>query len=158
MDIQSIALQAAALRRNGDFTQAEALLQAALEQHPQSGELHYQMAWTMDVQGREQEAVSWYEDALRLRLEGEHLQGAYLGLGSTYKNVGRIQDSLETFRRAIRAFPENPALRVFLSLTLAADGRGMEACKEAMQVLLDFPDNGQVQQYRSAIEEHLRAL
>lgn len=155
MKINDIVQKAGELRRQEKDEEAEAILRKAIEQWPDNGELHFQMAWCMDVQGREQEAVTWYEKAIALGLERESLEGAFLGLGSTLKNVGRIEDSIRVFLDAIATFPENPALRVFHSITLASAGQTLPAYKEVVRVLLDFPDNAEVQLYRGAIEEYI---
>ncbi|WP_280512914.1 tetratricopeptide repeat protein [Carnobacterium inhibens] len=55
--------------------------------------MNYQCAWSYDLLGEEKKAVPFYEQSIKLGLVGEDLEGAYVGLGSTYRTLGGIQKS-----------------------------------------------------------------
>jgi tetratricopeptide (TPR) repeat protein len=148
----------ATLRQEKKYKLAEDLLSEEIERTPGNGELYYQMAWTLDNQGKEEEAVFYYERAIDWGLNDESLAGAYLGLGSTYKNTYRLMESLSIFKKAIQKFPEDSALRVFFSISLMDNNQSVAAYKEIVHLLLETPDLSQIQNYRSAIEYYVSQM
>jgi len=105
------------LRSEGSFETTMAYLTKILDQRPDDPMVHYQIAWTHDALGKEADAAPAYEKAIALGLTGEALQGAYLGLGSTYRCLGDYQNSKRVLEKAISLFPENGALKAFFALT-----------------------------------------
>ncbi len=75
-----------------------------------SPQINYQCAWVHDLLGREHEAVPFYERAIEEGLTGEDLEGAMLGLGSTYRALGEYQRAVEALRGGTPRFPNNRAL------------------------------------------------
>ena len=104
MDIDEAITAAAALRTQGAYGEARSLLHAALTETGLSGaeqaRLHYQLAWCCDAAGEEAAAVPFYKRALALGLAGEERSGALLGLGSTYRALGRYADAERTLALA----------------------------------------------------------
>ncbi|TCP68322.1 tetratricopeptide repeat protein [Baia soyae] len=57
--------------------------------------LDYVSAWSHDVLCLESEAIPYYERAIELGLSKEDdLEGALLGLGSTYRVLGQYEKSI----------------------------------------------------------------
>ncbi|MCW2960727.1 MAG: lactoylglutathione lyase [Thermoleophilia bacterium] len=111
----------------------------------------YDIACDHDRHGRENDAVPRYERALTLGLVGEERRGAMLGLGSTLRNVGRVDDSVALLREAVQEFPDYPPLKVFLALSLNTQGRTGEALAVALDVaMLDE----QVQEFELALTRY----
>lgn len=108
---------AAKLRSEGSLEETIAFLSAILNERPNDPLVHYQIAWTHDVLGKESDAVLSYEKAIALGLAGSELEGAYLGLGSTYRCLGDYQNSERVLSKAISLFPENGALKAFFAIT-----------------------------------------
>src|SRR5690349_25092414 len=92
------------LRSNGRPEAARELLLELVTAYPDDAEIHYQTAWVHDNLGLEREAVPFYVRAIELGLSGEDLEGALLGLGSTYRTLGAYQQAAETLRRGIASF------------------------------------------------------
>lgn len=92
-----------------------------------SGLEELEQAFAYDREGFEAEAIPHYKRAIAARLEDEQLRKALLGLGSSLRNVDRVDESVEVLEDAVRRFPDDPALPVFLAFSLWSAGRGNEA-------------------------------
>ena len=79
------------LRENGRTGEARELLLTLVAERPDDPQVNYQCAWVHDLLGREHEAVPFYERAIEEGLTGGDLEGAMLGLGSTYRALGVYQ-------------------------------------------------------------------
>ncbi|WP_225744999.1 tetratricopeptide repeat protein [Marinilactibacillus sp. Marseille-P9653] len=80
--------------------------------------MNYQCAWSYDLLREEEKAVPFYKKAIDLGLDGEDLEGALLGLASTYRTLGRYEESERTFLKGLELFPTNNAVKVFFAMTL----------------------------------------
>src|SRR5216117_481264 len=58
-------------------------------------------AWEHDSAGREAEAVVEYRAAFEAGINDEDLPGAFLGFGSTLRNVGELEESERVLRDAV---------------------------------------------------------
>jgi tetratricopeptide (TPR) repeat protein len=105
------------LRETGKHEEARDLLLELHSESPDDAQVNFQCAWIHDLLGLEREAIPFYEKAIQAGLSGEDLQGALLGMGSTYRCIGEYQKAKETFQRALERFPERNEFRVFLAMT-----------------------------------------
>ncbi len=87
----------------------------------------FEEACAHDREGREAEAVPCYEEALALGLGDAERPRALLGLGSTYRNLGRSDDAIRVLEEAVAEYPDLAELRLFLALALRSGGREPEA-------------------------------
>ncbi|GAB2443607.1 tetratricopeptide repeat protein [Streptosporangium sandarakinum] len=141
------------LREQGQAEQAREQLVELAARYPEDAEVAYQTAWAHDTLGLETEAVPFYERALSGEgLSREDRHGAFLGLGSTYRVLGRYDSAVETLRRGLEEFPEAPALQTFLSMALYNSGEGREAVRLLLRTLAATSGDHGVQRYRRAIE------
>ena len=109
--------------------QAREQLVGLVDQYPQDAVIAYQTAWAHDSAGLEAEAVPFYERALNgSGLSADDRHGAFLGLGSTYRVLGRYDLALATLRRGLAEFPDNAALRTFLAMALYNVGESRRPC------------------------------
>ncbi|CAL9303956.1 tetratricopeptide repeat protein [Streptomyces sp. SudanB182_2057] len=147
------------MRGRGDAGEARLRLLELAERYPDDAEVAYQTAWAHDVLGREAEAVAFYERAVRGGgLSAEDRRGALLGLGSTYRVLGRYPEAVATLRRAVAEFPDDGALRAFLAMALYNTGRHEEALRLTLTLLAATSEDPGVRRYRRAIEEYARDL
>jgi tetratricopeptide (TPR) repeat protein len=144
--------QAVRLREGGQLTEARARLLALGVDWPDDAEIAYQTAWAHDRLGLEAEAAPFYVHALKSGLAPEHRIGAYVGLGSTYRVLGRYEDARSTLQRGLAEFPGNAAMRTFLAMTLYNLGEAHDAVGLALTVLAETNSDPDVQRYRPAIE------
>ncbi|MFF3842753.1 tetratricopeptide repeat protein [Streptomyces sp. NPDC001930] len=156
--------EAVALRGQGHREEARERLVALAGRHPEDAEIAYQTAWAHDVLGLEKEAVPYYERALAgggatgTGLTPEDRRGALLGLGSTYRVLGRYDDSVALLTGAVEEFPEDGSLRTFLAMALYNTGRHHESTRLLLRLLAATSEDPSVQVYRRAIEHYAEDL
>ncbi|WP_082954484.1 tetratricopeptide repeat protein [Acidihalobacter prosperus] len=73
-------------------------------------------AFALDKAGRESEAIPLYEQALVLGLRKSRRLPAYVGLGSSYRNIGDYENSLHWLDRGAVEFPGYHVLPRFQAL------------------------------------------
>lgn len=121
------------------------------ELHPDDAYLQYQVAWSFDLLGEEAKAVPHYERAIEFGLEEVDLQGAMIGLGSTYRTLGRYEEARKLLEDGLSQFPENGAMKVFYAMTLY----NLHDHREAMEILLktiaNETANEEISSYKKAI-------
>ena len=88
---------------------------------------HLERAYALDSAGDEHGAIVEYERALEAGIPDDMLAKTLLGYGSTLRNVGRNDDSVRVLEDAVRRFPDDRALPVFLAFSLWSAGRRPEA-------------------------------
>jgi tetratricopeptide (TPR) repeat protein len=97
----------------------------------------YERGGEHDSAGREEQAIPLYQQALAAGLTGEVRARCLLQLGSSLRNVGRIDEAVALLQDARREFPEFRALRAFLALALHSAGRDREALRELLETIAD---------------------
>ncbi|MEK9197249.1 tetratricopeptide repeat protein [Ureibacillus sp. FSL E2-3493] len=130
--MEQILEKALDLRGKGKLKESKNILIDLVQNFPNHASLNYQCAWSFDVLGEETRAVPYYEKAIKLGLPKKELEGALIGLGSTYRTIGEYEKSKETFQKGLKLFPNNHAIKVFYSMTLY----NLEEYQQAMEVLL----------------------
>jgi predicted Zn-dependent protease len=143
--------QAVELRERGELEEARQLLLELRREHPDDPQVAVQTAWVHDSLGLEEEAVEHYRAAIAGGLADEELRSALLGLGSTYRALGRDAESDVTFREGIDRFPDFAALRVFRAMTLYNLDRSREAVQELIHVLLETSSDPSIERYRRSL-------
>ncbi|MER8265301.1 tetratricopeptide repeat protein [Streptomyces sp. NBUL23] len=147
------------LRTGGRPEEARERLLALTAEYPEDAEVAYRTAWIHDVLGLEAEAVPYYERALAdPELASEDRSGALLGLGSTYRILGRYGQAVETLRRGVEEFPDNGSLRAFLAMALYNIDEHHEAMRLLLELTATTSDDPHVRQYRRAIEHYAKDL
>ncbi|MEU8764106.1 tetratricopeptide repeat protein [Streptomyces sp. NPDC048659] len=151
--------EAVALRERGDREEARDRLVALTADHPDDPEIAYQTAWAHDVLGLEAQAVPYYEKALATEgLGTEDRRGALLGLGSTYRTLGRYEDAVTTLRRGTEEFPDDGALGAFLAMALYNTGRHHDSTRLLLRLLAETSEDPEVRRYRAALTYYAEDL
>lgn len=150
--------QARELRELGELEEARRLLLDLRAQRPDDPHVAVETAWVHDSMGLEEEAIDHYEAALAGELTEQEARGAYLGLGSTLRTLGRDEDSDRVLRAGIERFPDFPALRAFHAMTLYNLGRSREAVQELLEMLLETTDEPSIERYRRALTAYAEDL
>ncbi|MFK4084132.1 tetratricopeptide repeat protein [Kribbella sp. NPDC020789] len=73
-----------------------------LREHPENPYVLYEVGGSYDTDGQEAKAVGFYERALP-GLSGEIRRKCLLQYGSTLRNLGRLDESLDVFKRPARS-------------------------------------------------------
>lgn len=139
------------LRETQKHEEARELLLELHSEFPEDAQVNFQCAWIHDLLGLEREAIPFYERAVQAGLSGKDLQGALLGMGSTYRCIGEYQKAKETFQRAIELFPENKEYKVFLAMTLYNRKDHTKAMELLLTSLLDTTKDEGILSYERAI-------
>ena len=139
------------LRETGDYQEAESLLSRVLEETPDDAEANHQMAWLYDVQGREREAVPFYERAVAGGLPDEERRGALLGLGSTYRVLGEYPEAVEVLRQGVAEFPADRAMQTFLALALYNIDEHGQAVDLLLKHLVETTSDPGIRSYEKAL-------
>ncbi|MFE8699985.1 tetratricopeptide repeat protein [Cytobacillus sp. FJAT-54145] len=139
------------LRNSGNLKESNQLLLNLVKKYPDDAVINYQCAWSYDALGEESNAVPYYVKAINLGLSGKDLEGAYLGLGSTYRTLGEYQKSKETFSKGIQVFPDNKALQVFFSMTLYNLKEHNQAMELLLNCLIETTSDENILNYERAI-------
>ncbi|CAM5667247.1 tetratricopeptide repeat protein [Streptomyces californicus] len=156
---RDLLAEADRLREDGRPEEARERLLALTAALPDDAEVAYRTAWVHDILGLESEAVPYYERALgNPGLGAEDRRGALLGLGSTYRVLGRYGQAVETLRRGVEEFPDDGALRTFLAMALFNTDEHHEAMRLLLEVTAATSQDPYVQRYRRAIERYAKDL
>ncbi|KIL51458.1 hypothetical protein KP77_09700 [Jeotgalibacillus alimentarius] len=139
------------MREEKRFEEARDLMEHTLEREPDNAVYQYQMAWCYDNLGLEKEAVPHYERAIEIGLPDRELEGAYLGLGSTYRVLGRYGEAAATFKVAMAAFPEMEHFKVFYSMVLYNLGNYQQAMEVLLHALVHTTNDESILTYKKAI-------
>ncbi len=146
------------LREQGDLRGANEMLLRLVEVSTDDPLLNYHCAWSCDALGLEREAVHYYVRAMHLGLPDEEMQGAILGLGSTYRALGMYQDARDILEHGIETFPDNKALMVFFAMTLYNLRLYDKAMEHTLLVLAETSTDHRIERYRRAIEFYASRL
>lgn len=97
------------------------LLQQYLEKNPQDAEAWYDLAGCFDFIGAEKEAEPCYRKCYQIgwqNLPVAQQPSFFVGYGSTLRNNFKYEESVSVLQKAVEAFPDYPALKVFLAFSL----------------------------------------
>lgn len=139
--------KALALRKNGNHKESNELLSELVKEFPDDALYNYQCAWSFDILGEEEKAVPFYENAIKIGLPSKDMEGAILGLGSTYRALGEYEKSKETFLKGMESFPDNHVIKVFYSMTLY----NLKEHSKAMELLLNTTNDNEILSYKKAL-------
>lgn len=115
-------------------------------------------AYASDRNDCEQDAIFFYDHAIKMNIPDEERPGFFIGYGSTLRNVGRTQEAVEVLRKANRMFPSDASILAFLALAMHSAGRNTEAIAAMLEAaLLASRDDG-FGVYERALKEYQLAL
>lgn len=140
------------LRKNGNYRESNEILLKLVQEFPDHASINYQCAWSFDLLGEEAKAVPFYEKGIRLGLPSKELEGALLGLGSTYRTLGKYKKSKKTLLKGIELFPNNKAIQTFYSMTLYNLNEHGEAMELLLNCLIETTSDAEIISYKKAIE------
>lgn len=145
------------LKHEVNETGKEKLL-LAFSENPDDPLAAYCCAAIHDSLGYEQEAVPFYVKALENGIKGIEKIGAILGLGSTYRTLGKYEQSGEVLKRGVEEFPEAKELQVFYAMTLYNLGSHKEAMQSLLKLLAKTTKDEDILSYKRAISFYAEDL
>jgi|SRR5579862_5435812 len=143
--------EAVQLRKRGKYSRALRVLKTLQAANPKNAQLNYECAWLCDVQGKEREAVGFYEQAIRNGLTKKDLRRALLGLGSTYRCLGSQRRAAMVLRRGQRIFPTAREFPVFLALVQYNQGKHAGAMGAVLRALAETTADSGLRHYQRAL-------
>lgn len=146
--------QAVALREQNRDGEARTLLLELHDEAPDDAHVNLQCAWIHDKLGLESEAVPFYERAIEAGLDADDLNHALLGLGSTYRALGRYEEAMRTLSSASREFPEDRGIQVFEAMALYNAGEAKQAVEKLLSLLIATTSDPSITRYRAALAEY----
>lgn len=146
--------KAVALREQNRDVEARRLLLELHDDAPRDARVNLQCAWIHDKLGLESEAVPFYEEAIATGLDRDDLNHALVGLGSTYRALGRYEDAVQTLSRAVEEFPEDRGIEVFLAMALYNTGDTKQAVEKLLSLLVETTSDPDISRYRAALTEY----
>ncbi|MEJ2792310.1 tetratricopeptide repeat protein [Iodobacter sp. LRB] len=139
------------LRAEGRHYEAGDILVELAVRSATDTEVQFEAACVHDYLGEEAAAVPYYCAAIAGGLSDEHLRSAFLGLGSTYRTLGRFAEAEATLRQGLERFPDANEMKVFLSMALHNLGRSKLAVETLLALLAQTSNDGYIQAYQEAI-------
>lgn len=156
--MEKLLEQALKLRKKGLLLDSNTILLQLVKDFPQNAYINYQCAWSFDAQGEELKAVPFYERAISLGLPEKDQEGAFIGLGSTYRTLGEYVKSQKTLQQGLERFPDNRAMQVFLAMTLYNLNDHNKAMELLLKNIKDTSIDENIQSYKKAIEFYSNKL
>ncbi|MFH8790995.1 tetratricopeptide repeat protein [Streptomyces sp. NPDC017941] len=151
--------EAVGLRASGNREEARDLLVPLSERFPDDAEIAYQTAWVHDTLGLEAEALPYYLRAIQQPgLSDDDRRGALLGLGSTYRVLGRYEEAVASLRDASAEYPDDGALKTFLAMALYNTDQSHEAMGILLHLLATTSQDPDITAYSPAIEHYAKDL
>jgi tetratricopeptide (TPR) repeat protein len=147
---------AKALRKEGKHEEAKTLLVSLAALSPQDAELQYEAACVHDFLGFESQAIPFYLAVLGGALQRESRLGAYLGLGSTYRILGRYDEAASTLRAGLAEFPDANELKAFLAMADHNLGNSKGAVEALLELLAATSSDEGIRRYSKAIEYYAK--
>ncbi|MGG3197619.1 tetratricopeptide repeat protein [Priestia aryabhattai] len=143
--------KALALRKNGNHKESNELLSELVKEFPDDALYNYQCAWSFDVLGEEEKAVPFYENAIKIGLPSKDMEGAIVGLGSTYRALGEYEKSKDIFVKGTELFPDNHVIKVFYSMTLYNLKEHSKAMELILKCLINTTNDNEILSYKRAL-------
>ena len=117
------------LQRAGRYAAAERAFKSVLELEPDSFKARYNLGVTYGNQGRADDAVAMYEEALAVAPEHPEAMLAHNNLGAVHLERGDIDAARQRFEAAVRASTGHFESRYNLALIYLDDGKVQDAIK-----------------------------
>ena len=124
-------------RRNQNYRSDVTLWSDTVAKFPKEPLDHYNLGIALGKEGRAQEAIGQYEQALRL---DPHLAGVHYNLGVALEQAGRESEAIEHYEQAVRLQPDYAAAHYNLANALVGLGKVPEAIEHYEKALQFEPD------------------
>lgn len=152
MDKDTTIKRARELRRADKLEESQQILRDLLETHPEDPTVLFEVGGAYDVLGDVNEAISYYEDAIEMGLDGAELQECLICLGISYRTIGEFGQAVSILQDAVEQFPNDNSARVFLALAHYSDDTPDEAVRLLLDVLLQTTKDEGILAYADTLD------
>lgn len=126
--------------------------------HPNVPEINLQLAWSLETEGKGEQALPFYEKALALGLSPNEHAGALIGLGNCFRLAGLYDKAEQTLKSGAVLFTDNREFDAFLALALHSGGKQAEAFKTLMTVLVETSEDYGIRAYQRSLRHEANKL
>lgn len=140
------------LRSKKEYKKAKEKMENILSKDPNNAYYNYQMAWCLDNLGLEHEAIHYYHKSINNNLELIYLKDAYIGLGSTYRSIGKYKEAEHILNEGLTKFDDSPVLKIFLAITQYNMNNNQKSVSLLIDTLLTNVENTEIHEYKNALK------
>jgi len=126
--------------------------------YPRVAAVWLESAFALDRLGREEQAIPFYDRAIRMGLDGNSLRDALICLGSSLRTVGRAQDAVRRFQQARKRFPNDVVVELFLALGYHDTQQATDALRLTALACLRESGSSGLAPFRDALRRKYRSL
>jgi predicted TPR repeat methyltransferase len=126
-----------ALLKAGRFAEGEARARAVLERQPKNANAQYLLGLSALMQQRHADALAYFDGALRTDRVNPHL---HFVSGLCHGGLGRVEEAIASYRRALQYQPEFVEARANLGYLLEHSGKLEEAAECYRRALVQAPN------------------
>jgi tetratricopeptide (TPR) repeat protein len=117
-----------------------------------------QRAYAHDSEGREHDAIRYYDRAWQQGVPESERRQFLVGYGSTLRNVGRADEAVGILSQAVTDDPSYAPFQAFLALALFSSGHPAAAIATMLGVALDHAPDALGRYQRALTEYHAELL
>jgi tetratricopeptide (TPR) repeat protein len=114
-------------------------------------------AYALDREGREHDAIRYYERAWQQGIPDDERRHFIVGFGSTLRNVGRADEAVALLADAVNDDPLYAPYSAFLGLALLAAGNAAAAVATMLGIVFDHAPDA-LDTYGRALNEYHQEL
>lgn len=149
---------AVGLQRHRHHVRALRVLRELRDSHPRVATVWLELAMALDRVGREAEAIPLYRRAIHLGLVGVARRDAMVCCASSLRKVGRSTEATRILKSAIRHFPEDVVVKMFLALGYHDAGEDLRALRTVAMAMLGQLDDRILSGFREPLLTKFRSL
>lgn len=145
--------------RHGGAGEAVASRLRALDgKYPNVPEIVLQLAWSLEISGKQEEALAAYDKALSLGLSPNEHAAALLGLANCQRLCGDAAKAIKTLREGLALFPDNREFDAHLGIALHQAGHYAEAVRTLITVLVETSEDAGIRAYQRSLRHQAAQL
>lgn len=143
---------AIALRKNKHYSESRKRLFSLLTTAVDKGPIYLHIAWSYDNQGREEQALDFYQQALGETLCAEDEFEAAFGLACTARCLGKFTEALILFERLLSHYPARSEIIPFYALCALDIQDTTLASRLLMELVITHPPTEAISVYQSTLK------
>ena len=128
-------------QRNDLWNDNVALWRDAVQKSPNKARPHYNLGQSLSAQGKYDEAISHYSEALLIKPDGDKI---HFARGAAFSKMGNINEAIADYREALLINPVNARARNNLGNAMITKGNFEEAHAHFSVALQATPDDEEV--------------
>jgi len=152
-----ILSQAINLRQKGEFSESRKFLFSLSESGEYKGPAYLNIAWSLDNEGAEREALKYYLLSLEEQLSERDKFEAIFGVACTYRCLGDLHKADAVFRQLRREYPEATQVLPFHALCLSSLGKKDDAIRLLFELLLESTSSDAIRAYSKTLSAYVDA-